>query len=260
MVLSHDGLGSVTNLTNSTASTSETYAYDAFGKPSVTSTLGNRFMFTGREYDSETGLYYYRARHYAPEMGRFLQRDPIGYTAGINLYTYCNNNVINLRDPYGLRAEIGHRQVFGPGYHTVIIIQPDDQNAFAYNRHFYRTTTGEWEATLSANPNWKPTWSSPFGTLTATPNIIGDRPERLHDIQRINDPFGRSDTQLIQDIFASAEHYKNNLPYDPTPWSFDPYYNSNSYVYGMLEGAGITDIPNLPWWEPGADKSIKKKK
>jgi len=51
-----------------------------------------RYIYTGREYDAETGLYYYRARHYHPDLGRFLSRDPIGYAGGMNLYLYCNGN------------------------------------------------------------------------------------------------------------------------------------------------------------------------
>jgi RHS repeat-associated protein len=59
-------------------------------------------MFTGREYDKETGLYYYRARYYNPQIGRFLQTDPIGYGDGMNWYAYCGNNPIVWADPAGL--------------------------------------------------------------------------------------------------------------------------------------------------------------
>jgi RHS repeat-associated protein len=59
-------------------------------------------MFTGRRLDTETHLYYYRARYYAYDIGRFLQTDPIGYYYSMNLYEYCLNNPINWLDPWGL--------------------------------------------------------------------------------------------------------------------------------------------------------------
>jgi len=49
----------------------------------------------GRRFDTDTGLYYYRARYYNPYIGRFLQTDPIGYGGGVNLYRYCRNNPRN---------------------------------------------------------------------------------------------------------------------------------------------------------------------
>ena len=71
-----DGLGSIVALTNATGAVIERTRYDAFGAPDHASTLGNRFLFTGREYDQDTGLYFYRARSYDPRLGRFLSRDP----------------------------------------------------------------------------------------------------------------------------------------------------------------------------------------
>ncbi|MHC4620384.1 MAG: RHS repeat-associated core domain-containing protein [Planctomycetota bacterium] len=116
----YDGLGSVVALTDSAGNTVEKYAYDVYGAAIIrdthdeirnTSSVGNPYFFTARRFDTETNLYYFRARYYSPNIGRFLQTDPIGYQGGINLYTYCGNNPIIFVDPYGLCAESG-----GPSY------------------------------------------------------------------------------------------------------------------------------------------------
>jgi RHS repeat-associated protein len=81
-----DRLGSITSITDAAGKVVEKYQYSAFGVPKIInangqvisqSAIGNRYQFTGREFDVETGFYYYRARHYSPTLGRFLQTDPI---------------------------------------------------------------------------------------------------------------------------------------------------------------------------------------
>jgi uncharacterized protein RhaS with RHS repeats len=66
-----DGLGSITSLSNSAGSIANTYTFDSFGKLTAsTGSLVNPFQYTARESDTETGLYYYRARYYDPSTGR----------------------------------------------------------------------------------------------------------------------------------------------------------------------------------------------
>jgi RHS repeat-associated protein len=64
--------------------------------------LSPRFAYTGREWDGEIGLYFYRARYYDPMIGRFIGEDPVGFMAGDrNLYRYVRNSPTNFTDPFG---------------------------------------------------------------------------------------------------------------------------------------------------------------
>jgi RHS repeat-associated protein len=132
-----DKQGNVVALLGNDGSVVEKYRYDAFGQPTVTDYWGNvwagsihenRFMFTGREWIKELGIYDYRNRFYHPGLGRFLQSDPLGLqtegvklTAGekalfspggtapevfssseMNLFRYCGDDPVDGSDPMGL--------------------------------------------------------------------------------------------------------------------------------------------------------------
>jgi RHS repeat-associated protein len=60
-----------------------------------------RYRFSGKEYDDETGFYYFGARYYAPWLGRWTSSDPAGFIDGANLYRYCRNTPVMLGDPDG---------------------------------------------------------------------------------------------------------------------------------------------------------------
>lgn len=91
-------------MTNASATVTLTREYDPWGNLLQGSTAAG-YAFTGREWDSETGLYYYRARYYDPRSGRFLSEDPVGLRDGPNRYTYVHNAPVNATDPFGLTTQ-----------------------------------------------------------------------------------------------------------------------------------------------------------
>lgn len=125
-----DGLGSITALTDKKQKVVESYTYSSFGEVKRKGDkVKNTFTFTGREWDEETGLYYYRARYYDAKVGRFTTHDPSLYLRGnsgipyllptllttpqeLNHYIYSQDNPQTLSDPYGLSVMLCTRQAF----------------------------------------------------------------------------------------------------------------------------------------------------
>ena len=98
-----DALGSITAMTDVNGQVAQTYEYDSFGNiANQTGNIENPFTYTGREYDAETGLYFYRARYYDARAGRFINEDPIGVKGGMNLYCYVKDGPIIKKDAFGL--------------------------------------------------------------------------------------------------------------------------------------------------------------
>ena len=96
-----DEQGSTAYITEQEDAIENCYQYDAFGNLiEQKATIENRILYTGQQYDQETGQYYMRARYYNPVVGRFLQEDTYRGD-GLNLYAYCANNPVVYYDPSG---------------------------------------------------------------------------------------------------------------------------------------------------------------
>lgn len=111
-----DWQGSVRAISDDAGHGIEYYEYDAYGNRNIydsqfqfiaNSQVKNPYGFTGRRHESETGLIFYRNRSYHPQIGRFLQPDPLGYVDGPNMYKFAMNSPLNYKDPFGLSAESG---------------------------------------------------------------------------------------------------------------------------------------------------------
>ncbi len=97
-----DGLGSELKQTDATGAVTFSRSYDAFGQLQVGASLSG-YAFTGREWEPEAGLHYYRARYYDPKLARFISEDPIGLEGGdVNLYAYVWNAPATFADSSGL--------------------------------------------------------------------------------------------------------------------------------------------------------------
>jgi RHS repeat-associated protein len=133
-----DGLGSIVKMTDGNGNVIAERQYDAWGNLEVGADQPG-YAFTGREWDPETGLYYYRARYYDPKIGRFISEDPIGFAADVNFYGYVGANPTGWRDPLGL-AEFPTQGTL-PG--TNIPYRMDMNQAGGRNMHVY------WEGTTN---------------------------------------------------------------------------------------------------------------
>jgi len=140
-----DHLGSIKILTDENENVVATYQYDAFGTIlQEIGSINNPYRFTGREWDAESGLYYYRARYYDAVFGRFLQKDPAGVEEG-NLYTYVKNNPINYKDPSG--AYISSNGLICAASVLAFV---------AFQIHI----SGAWEMAEGASYNWVHCWTA----------------------------------------------------------------------------------------------------
>ncbi len=231
-----DGLGSVTSLTNAGGALAATYTYDAFGN--VVNSAGdvvNPFRFTGREWDQESGLYYYRARYYDPSIGRFISEDPLRFGASTNFYGYLDNDPTSWLDPSGLcKVDVRYTPVkrlgITLGYHATIIVS--DNTGGNSTPLFYRgQPSGDW---------WKPGthleglsgFDVPDPKLNPDWDPQAPSQNVLDDCSPCNTITGKLDKYVLRINIS-------NIPYRARTT------NSNAFTSGALTDAGLP-VPTPP--------------
>jgi RHS repeat-associated protein len=134
-----DGQGSISSLSNSSGSLANTYTYDSFGKLTAsTGSVVNPFQYTAREFDTETGLYFNRARYLDPASGRWLTEDPIRFLGGHDFYAYVLNNPLKYRDPLGKQSQM-------PSCYPDCVRTPEEQQQIARENY-------EWNVRIFGPP------------------------------------------------------------------------------------------------------------
>ncbi|MFO0957376.1 MAG: RHS repeat-associated core domain-containing protein [Isosphaeraceae bacterium] len=147
-----DRLGTVRDIADNSGAIVDHVDYDSYGNVVAESapSYGDRWKFTGREYDVATGLYYYRARWYDPRSGRFINQDPIGFGGGDgDLYRFVGNSPTIFTDPSGLQLTDEQKNVLnvhdrlaadGASYDDIVssiilqaLIEANGNNAVAFN-------------------------------------------------------------------------------------------------------------------------------
>jgi RHS repeat-associated protein len=109
-----DRLGTIRDTVNSVGNLLNSIDYNSFGEiiGQTNPSAEDRFTFAGREFDSETSLYYNRARYYDANLGRFISQDPIGFAGeDFNLYRYVGNNPVNAADAFGFIAALEYSSI-----------------------------------------------------------------------------------------------------------------------------------------------------
>ena len=139
-----DHLGSIRTVVNATGETAVAgYDYLPYGdqmRSNIISGTGSRFQFGGKEFDTESylNLYYFEARYYRPDIGRFVATDPA--RQGWSYYAYAGNNPIRFSDPNGMYYEEDYPGQFGDQYEEELIPEFDlGINWYAYGGRILMT-------------------------------------------------------------------------------------------------------------------------
>jgi RHS repeat-associated protein len=251
-----DASGSTSHLADSNGNLLEWYRYDLQGTPvfydannnqRTASAYGVRHLFTGQQWYSDAGLYDLRNRFYSPDIGRFLQPDPIDFNGDpTNLYRYCGNNPVTGSDPDGETVYLSQHSVALFGNHTWLTIVPSDLGSFAGSGSLYNGAL-----TISGQP------IGGYVNMTINSNIKSV----ANYVTIVQPPDDMTAEQFDNAVYNAAISYpQNTYAYFFLPeLGAAAVYNSNGFTVYVLLQAGLHNaqavVDNLPGWQTGSGQS-----
>ncbi|MBN2132197.1 MAG: RHS repeat-associated core domain-containing protein [Sedimentisphaerales bacterium] len=218
-------------LSDAGGDTVQLYEYSVYGQVAASDpNHPNPFLFTGRRFDTDTGLYYYRARYYNPYIGRFLQTDPIGYGDGLNPYRYCLNSPLGSTDPSGLYTSLDEARI---EYYSSS--SDDGVLGYIYSEEwdgFYELTGGWNELGFYSIWHW---W------LDDPAYEIDGVPVWVRESTLVSD----AEQEAYLDWFYNEPHNRNELVAGDSRWLGGPF--AEELLASMVEAS--PDM-RIPWAEP----------
>ncbi|HUP81044.1 MAG TPA: RHS repeat-associated core domain-containing protein, partial [Pirellula sp.] len=232
-----DNQGTVRDLVDSSGTVRNHITFDSFGRlaDQTNATIDFLFAYTGREFDRETGLYYYRARYYDSQSGRFLSEDPLGFMGDLsNLSRYVGNNVSNKQDPSGLLTGIEFVIV-------TIIVAP--VASWAYNGWAEHQREEQRLAEASARETaWRNELANNPQLQTLINNSTGEQRHTLRDKFSKEHEFYNPDEGMTRiPNTATSDYYCHDLPWGKGRAQAGRHVDPNPMVENP-EGYGYSEI------------------
>jgi RHS repeat-associated protein len=232
-----DRTNSVTSLSSLDGTLTNSFIYDSYGRLTASSgSPTNTFQFTGRDSDSETDAYYYRARYYDPIIGRFISEDPIRFAGdSSNFYAYSLNSPVNYRDPLGtcvinVYFERTGAAADGFFYHSYIVMA-DNTNPFVNGRGFRPVE-------FRGGPNPNPP-SGPIIETDLNAVVVSEDHDAEYGVNILNDKCSCNEYyEILESLNASID--ADSIPYNRR-------HNSNSVTSMAIQMMDLAPPP-IPWW------------
>lgn len=225
-----DALGSITSLSTSSGANAATYTYDSFGNLTAsTGSLTNSFRYTAREFDIETNIYFYRARYYDQNAGRFISEDSARFSGdGPNFYAYAQNRPTVLVDPRGLLAEIYCERIPSAGstwWQNILLTLTQAMHCYL------RVACNGKDETFEIG--------GPFVNNKATPHVNSFNPKRSGRRFPVYSPPGLKCCEFEDRLRNAFQREVSRLPiYN----AWGP--NSNTFVHQIIfDAGGYGDFP-----------------